>query len=97
MIYHVPVFGTFWIHKRAENSNAIFLSDLWVFLLSGCGWSMAIRLCRIGTIACPLVNITPISASSSEANYFLSVWKMVRMKPFSFSLGVLLVGGKFLR
>ena len=58
---------------------------------------MEIRECRIGTIACPLRNITNVSTSTAEATTFLSVWKMEIMGLFSFGLDVSLVGRKLLR
>ena len=41
MLFHIPVFGTFWIHKRADNSNACFdvqlkgFSILWLHVVHG--------------------------------------------------------------
>ena len=48
---------------------------------------------HIGTTACLLSNTPPVYASSDEATTLFSVWKTVRMVPFSFCLDVL-VGGK---
>ena len=55
------------------------------------------RVCWVGNIACPLGNIPPVSASADKATTCLSVCQMVIMWPFSFGLGVSLVGGQFIR
>ena len=52
-----------------------------------------IRVCLIGIIACPLMNISPVSAYTDEATAFFSVWQTVKMGPFSFGLSVLVGGG----
>ena len=49
---------------------------------------MEMRVCRIGTIACPLRNIPPVSFSAAEVTTCLSVWMMSIMGSFSFGLGV---------
>ena len=71
----------------------VLLSDLMGFSLSVCRWSMAMRVCLIGTIYFPLRNIPPVSASDDEAATFFSVWQTVMMRPFIFGLGMLVVGG----
>ena len=74
MVSNFPVFGTFLLHEIADDVNSSFLSDLRVFSLSSCRWSMAIMVCWIGTIAFPLSNIPPVSNSTAEDTTFLSVW-----------------------
>ena len=71
----------------------VFPLDLRGLPLSGCRWSMAMRVCRICTIAFPLRNIPPVSPSDSAATIFFSVWHMLRIVPFSFGMGVSLVVG----
>ena len=71
----------------------VFMSNLRGFPFSGCGLSMAMRVCLIGTIVYPLRNIPPVSTSAAEATTFFSVWNMFRMAPLSFGLGVSVVGG----
>ena len=51
---------------------------------------------HIGTTACMLSNIPTFYASSDEATTLFSVWQKVRMVPFSFGLGVLVVYGRLL-
>ena len=73
-------------------STPVLLSDLRGFPFSGCGWSMAMRVCLIGNIDCPFRNIPPVSASSAGDTAFFSGWHMFDMEPFSFGLGVSVVG-----
>ena len=54
---------------------------------------MAMRMGLIGTISFTLSNIPHISASTDEATIFFSVWKTVRMGPFSFGSDVSVVVG----
>ena len=71
----------------------VLLSDLRGLTFSGCWWSMVIMVCLIRNIACMLRNIPRFSASYAEATTFFSVWQTVRTGPFSFGLGVSVVGG----
>ena len=52
------------------------------------------RVCSICNIDCTFSNIPPVSVSTSEATAFFSDFQTVRMGPFSFGLGVLVVGGR---
>ena len=60
---------------------------------SGCGWSMAMMLCLIGSIKSLLSNIPPVSTSAAEVTTFFCVLQMVSMRPLSFGLIMLVVGG----
>ena len=83
--------------KERTMPTPVLLSDLRGFPLSGRRCSMAMRVCRIGTIVCPLSNTRPVSDSAAEATTCLSFWHMVRMGLFVFVVGVLLVGGRSIR
>ena len=70
MVFHIPGFGTFWLHERAENFNVYFA--VW---LEGVDilWLRVVHsddMCLIGTIACLLRNIPPVSASADESTHF---------------------------
>ena len=57
--------------KQRTVKTTVFLSDLNGLPSSGCGWSIAMRVFRIGTIACTQSNIPPFSTYAAEAITFL--------------------------
>ena len=79
--------------KELTIPTPVFLPELRRLPFSGYGWSMVMRVCQIGTIACPQRNTPPVVASAAEATTFFSVWRSVRMGLFSFGLGMSMVGG----
>ena len=83
MVFHIPGFGTFWLHKQVDDSNACFVVRLKGVSFSGCGWSMAMRVFLVGTIVCPSKNTPLVSASAAEATTFFSVWQAARIGTFS--------------
>ena len=60
MVFHIPGFRTFWLNKQANDSNTYFSFRLKGFPLSGCGWSIVMRVFRIEAIF-SLRNIPPVS------------------------------------
>ena len=93
MVFLIPGFRTFLLHKQVNDSNACFAFQLKGFPFSACRWSMMMRVFLVGTIVFLLSNIPPVSASAAEATTFFSVCKTVRMGPFSFGLCVSVGGG----
>ena len=83
MVFLIPGFRTFLLHKQVNDSNACFAFQLKGFPFSACRWSMTMRVFLVGTIVCPSKNIPLVSASAAEATTFFSVWQAARIGTFS--------------
>ena len=83
VVFHIPGFGLFRLHKGAGDWNACFdirLKGVYIF------WLQVVH-------GDALRNIPTVSASAAETTIFFCVWQTVRMGPFSFGLGVSVGGG----
>ena len=97
MVCHIPGFGTFWLHKQADNSSACFavqIKGVSIFSLQVFHGNVGVsdRDHRFSVEEHP-----SCFCLCCRGHYIFSVCQTVRIGPFSFGLGLSVGGGWLLR